>query len=290
MSAVFERITIVGVGLIGGSLGMAARSKKLAGRVVGLFRRRDAVEPAVAAGAVDEGTCDPDAAFRGADLVLAATPISTVPAVLEAASAIVPQDCILTDAGSTKGQLAAWADQALGGKGRFVGGHPIAGSEKTGVAAARPDLFTGCAYVLAKTSKTDSAALEKMRQFVEALGATPVVLDPVIHDRILAVTSHLPHLVASALILCVGKAAAFDPLTRELKGGGLQDTTRIAAGDPLMWRDILMTNAPEVLGALSRLSAELEALSSALREGDAQRIEELLKAAAEVRASIFQGE
>jgi prephenate dehydrogenase len=290
MSAVFGKVTIAGVGLIGGSLGMAARSKRAAERVVGLLRRDEAVAPAVEAGAIDEGTCDPQTAFADADLVIAATPISVVPSILEGAAAHVPKQCILTDVGSTKAHLVAWAEQALSGGIRFVGGHPIAGSEKGGVEAATPDLLAGCPYVLTPSEKTDRDALQAMKRFVEAIGAVPIVLDPGVHDRILATTSHLPHLVASALILCVGKAAAFEPLTRELKAGGLRDTTRIAAGDPVMWRDVLITNAAEVVCALGLLTQELEALSSALMEGDAERIEELLTAAAEVRASIFETE
>jgi prephenate dehydrogenase len=290
MNAAFRKVSIAGVGLIGGSLGMAARARSLADSVVGLFRREESIADAVSCGAVDLGTTDPQAAFSECDLLIAATPISAIHPILEEAATYLPPDAIVTDVCSTKAQVVALAQETLRGRARFVGGHPVTGSERTGVAAASPDLFSDSPYVLTETPTTDSDALERVRDFVVGLGARPVILDPETHDRILAVTSHLPHVVAAALMMCLGKAAAFDPVARELKGGGLKDTTRIASGDPVIWRDVLLTNAPEIIAALGLLSDELKRLSSAIAQQDAAKIEEFLSAAKEIRSSVFQAD
>jgi prephenate dehydrogenase len=266
----WNQVTIVGVGLIGGSLGLALKRAGLARRIVGVGHRQTSLDQARAGGAVDDTTLDVAAGVRGSDLVVLATPISLFRPMLQRAAPALAPAALVIDVGSTKARVVADLEPLVPPPGAFVGCHPIAGSEQRGVAVARADLFDGAACAVTPTGKTPPAALDRVIATWQGLGMTVRTMSPEVHDRLLAQVSHLPHVVAAALVQAV--TAEAEPLI----GAGWADTTRIAAGDPALWRDILLTNAGEVAAALERFQGTLAAFRSALEQGDATKIEALL--------------
>lgn len=274
----FERAAVIGIGLIGGSFALATRRRGLVREVIGVARRRETLDAAMAVGAVDEVTTDPIAAVAAADLIYLATPVRAIPALLETIGPHLREGCVVTDGGSTKRRIVEAGDR-LPARAGFVGGHPMAGSEQSGPGAARDDLFEGTVYFLTPTEATPAGVVACMTELVEALGARPVLLDAARHDRLLAATSHLPHLAAAALC----GAVAGVPELEVYAGSGLRDTTRVAGGPAEVWRDILLSNADQVLAALDGLSGALDEYRAALSAGDGARLTELLAAAREVR-------
>ncbi|MEA3402678.1 MAG: prephenate dehydrogenase/arogenate dehydrogenase family protein [Armatimonadota bacterium] len=266
----FSRTAVIGIGLIGGSFALAGREAGILREVVGVARSAETLREAVVCGAADATTRDPVEAVREAEMVFIATPVAAIPEIINAIGPAVAEGCLVTDAGSTKRRIME-AARGLPDGVDFVGGHPMAGSERAGIAAARADLFRGSAWLLTPQPGGE-AALTRMRDIVEALGARPVVVDAETHDRIVARTSHLPHLVAAALCGALGDAAE----DHAFVGGGLRDTTRIAAGPVEVWREILLTNADEVLAALDELLEEAERYREALRAGDEDALTALL--------------
>jgi prephenate dehydrogenase len=267
---VIRRLAIVGLGLLGGSVAKAARADRLAGEIVAVGRRRESLEPALADGVVDHITTD-IAGVAGADVCVIATPVATLvhllPAVWDAAAA----DAVITDVGSTKAAIVAAADalarrRALG----FVGSHPMAGSEQAGYGVARADLFRGATVVVTPTDRTPATTVKRVTGLWEALGARVTSMDPAAHDRAVAAISHLPHLVADALVDAVVR---LDPGCFELAARGFKDTTRIAAADPRMWREIFQENRAALGDALAAFRAALDELERLVAEGDAARIE-----------------
>jgi len=274
-------VTIVGVGLIGGSVGLALRDRKLAGRVIGVGRSAASLAEAKRLGAVTETTADLAKAVASADVVVVTTGVASIPGLLDAADAAVRPGTLLTDAGSTKASIvAAWEKRRRARRGRFVGAHPIAGSHRRGPAAASADLFTGRVTVVTPGRATPAADVEETGAFWAALGATVFTMSPAEHDRLLAATSHAPHLLAAAL------AAATPAEARQFTAGGWRDTTRIAAGDPDLWADILLDNAAAVAKALSRIAGTTEKMLTALEKGDRRKLVSLLHAAKEARDAV----
>jgi len=274
-------VTIVGVGLIGGSVGLALRDRKLAGRVIGVGRSAASLAEAKRLGAVTETTADLAQAVASADVVVVTTGVAAIPGMLDAADAAVRPGTLLTDAGSTKASIvAAWEKRRRTRRGRFVGAHPIAGSHRRGPAAASADLFTGRVTVVTPGRATPAADVEETGAFWAALGATVFTMSPAEHDRLLAATSHAPHLLAAAL------ASATPAEARQFTAGGWRDTTRIAAGDPDLWADILLDNAAAVAKALSRIAGATEKMLTALEKGDRRKLVSLLHAAKEVRDAV----
>ena len=274
-------VTIVGVGLIGGSIGLALRDRKLAGRVIGVGRSTASLAEAKRLGAVTETTADLAKAVASADVVVVTTGVASIPGLLDAADAAVRPGTLLTDAGSTKASIvAAWEKRRRARRGRFVGAHPIAGSHRRGPAAASADLFTGRVTVVTPGRATPAADVEETGAFWAALGATVFTMSPAEHDRLLAATSHAPHLLAAAL------AAATPAEARQFTAGGWRDTTRIAAGDPDLWADILLDNAAAVAKALSRIAGATEKMLTALEKGDRRKLVSLLHAAKEARDAV----
>ena len=274
-------VTIVGVGLIGGSVGLALRDRKLAGRVIGVGRSAKSLTEAKRLGAVTETTADLAKAVASADVVVVTTGVAAIPGMLDAVDAAVQPGTLLTDAGSTKASIvAAWEKHRRTRRGRFVGAHPIAGSHRRGPAAASADLFTGRVTVVTPGRATPAADVEETGAFWAALGATVFTMSPAEHDRLLAATSHAPHLLAAAL------AAATPAEARQFTAGGWRDTTRIAAGDPDLWADILLDNAAAVAKALSRIAGATEKMLTALEKGDRRKLVSLLHAAKEVRDAV----
>lgn len=289
MAVHFKQVAIIGVGLIGGSLGMTLRRKGLADRIVGVGRRVDNLKTAVELGAIDRYVADPQEGVRGADLVILATPVDTYERHLhEWAHCLVP-GAIVSDVGSVKGPLVERSESALPAGVYFVGGHPIAGKEKTGVAAGSDQLFKGARCILTPTTRTDPTALERVRQLWEEAGSIVLTMDPYQHDQILGAVSHLPHAVAFALMNALAELRDQQLPSLDLvghSGGGLRDTTRIAASSPEMWRDIFLWNRDNVVSYIDRYAQALEALKQLIKGGEAAAIEKLLERAKDEREKL----
>jgi len=258
----FRRIGIVGVGLIGGSIAFATRRTFPTATVVGVDRE-DVVDAARQLGALQAGTTDLHV-LEGCDLVVLAAPVRQNVRVLAQLPDAIRTAAIVTDAGSTKRAVVA-AARSLPSHLTFIGGHPLAGSAKGGLEASRADLFERRPWLLTPTADAPREAVRRLSAFLTALGAMPLELDPDRHDRVLAFTSHLPQLTASALMHVVGEAVGETGL--RLAGGGLADTTRVAASPASIWTDICATNADEILPALDTLIETLQRLRADLDAG-----------------------
>lgn len=273
-------LTIVGVGLIGGSIGLAAKQRGLARTVRGLGRQQASLDRALAAGTIDEAFLEPAQALHQADLVIYCTPVDQIAAQVTTHLAWCSPSAILTDAGSTKGALVAEIEAALPAPVRFVGSHPLAGSEKRGPEFADGNLFQGRWTVVTPTPRTDADALEQVKAFWAALGSRVKTMTPEEHDQALALTSHVPHLVAAAL------AGSLPDELHDLAATGFRDTTRIAAGDSGLWTAIFTHNRDAVLAALNAVEARLRDFRSALEQHDWATLDQLLTHAKKVRDAL----
>ena len=278
----WNQATIVGVGLVGGSLGLALKKRGLARRVMGVGHRPESLQAARTAGAVDETFLDVAAGVRGSDLVVLATPVGLFADLLARAAPALQPGAVVIDVGSTKREVVATLEPLVPEGRAFVGCHPIAGSEQRGVSHARPDLFQGAVCVVTPTAQTPPEALQRVAQTWEALGMEVRKISPEVHDRLLAEVSHLPHVVAAMLV----RAASAEALS--LAGPGWADTTRVASGDPRLWCDILMTNADAVAASLEEAQGALAAFRAALRKRDSKRLRTLLEEAKERRDQVLQ--
>lgn len=265
----FGTIAIVGVGLIGGSLGMALKKRRLAQRVIGIGRSAERLEKAVALGAIDVGTTEMAQGLAEADVVVLCTTVGHIVGILQETLEAARPGAVVTDVGSTKGTIVAQA----AGAAFFVGGHPMAGSEQGGVEAATPLLFEEATWAITPTEKTDPQALQTIEMLAREVGATTLTLTPEAHDAMLAVTSHLPHVLASSLMRQAAAIQKTHPQTQQLMAGSFSDATRVAASSPELWRDVCLTNKDALLAALRDFRSELDVLEDAVREGDAGRIE-----------------
>jgi prephenate dehydrogenase len=267
---VFERVAIVGVGLIGGSLGLALRERRLARSIVGIGRNQATLDRALARHAIGEAFTEVGPGVAGADLVVLCTPISRILHDLEALAPVLAPGAVITDVGSTKSEIAAAGDRCYP-DGRFVPGHPMAGSERSGVDAARAELFMEATWALTPTAQTDAEALSNVRSLAAAVGARVVRLTPAEHDEAVAVTSHLPHVLAYALAAVAGSRAGGSPHLYDLAAGSFTSGTRVAHSDPALWREIALSNRDALLSALRESADQTEAVIAALeaRDGDA---------------------
>ena len=282
MAVHFKQVAIIGVGLIGGSLGMILRRKTLADHVVGVGRRVENLKTAVALGAIDRYVADPQEGVRGADLVVLATPVDTYERHLREWAHCLAPGAIVSDVGSVKGTLVERSEAIMPAGVHFVGAHPIAGKEKTGVAAGSDQLFKGARCILTPTTRTDPAALDRVRQLWEEAGSIVLLMDPHLHDQILGAVSHLPHVAAFALMNALAELRDQQVPALDLaghSGGGLRDTTRIAASSPEMWRDIFLWNRDNVVSYIDRYARALEELKQLIKAEDAAGIEKLLERA-----------
>ena len=267
----FETIVVVGVGLIGGSIALAAKDRGVAHVVLGVGRNGNRLEEARRRGVIDEALVDLCSAARRADLLVFCAPVDRIAAAAREAAAVCRPGTLLTDAGSVKAglcrDLAAGLPQGV----EFVGAHPLAGSEKQGYEHADARLFERRICVVTPTASSSRSAVERVGGFWRKLGATLIEMSPEAHDRALSETSHLPHLAAAAI------AATLSPANRELAASGFRDTTRVASGDPELWSAIFLENRDELLASLSRYDALLARFRKALEQNDAAVLKELLQ-------------
>ena len=271
----FNRLTVIGVGLIGGSLARALRARGLVTEVIGCGRDLGNLERGVELSVIDRYTTDPAAAVAGADLVVVATTLGATGEILQRIAPSLHPEALITDVGSTKQSVVMAARAALGAHfPRFVPGHPIAGGEKSGVAAALPDLFVNHRVILTPLPETAVSALAKIHAMWEAVGAVVSTMDVAHHDEVLAATSHLPHMLAYALVDCLA-AMSDSGAIFEYAAGGFRDFTRIASSSPDMWRDIALANRAALSAVCTRFQATFAQLQQAIATSDGAALQDL---------------
>ncbi len=273
-------VAVVGTGMIGGSIGLALRKFGLAEKIIGIGRRQASLRIARRVGAVTNTTVDLAKGVVEAELVIVCTPVGRIVDDVREVARNCPPNTLITDVGSTKQPIVAALDVGLSRGCRFLGGHPLAGSEKSGAGNANAQLFDGRLAILTPTRNTRAEDFDLIEELWEGLGAVVMQMSADEHDRAVAITSHLPHLAAAAL------AAAVPESLFRLSGTGILDTTRLAAGDPELWRQILTLNREHVLSALEKYGAKLAALHAALRDGDQTELQQLLSLAKKNRDAL----
>jgi prephenate dehydrogenase len=275
----FRKITIVGVGLLGGSLGLVARKRRLSSHVVGFVRRASSLGDCKKYRVVDSATRDLASAVENADLIVLCTPLAQMPALVREMIPSLKRGAIVTDVGSVKAGVVREVESLIHKAGaHFIGSHPLAGAEKTGVSAARVDLFENAVCVVTPTKRSNAAAVRKVEQFWSAVGGRVVRLTSELHDVLVSRSSHLPHILAALLADLVLDPAA--PKQQALLcANGFRDTTRIASGSPEMWRDIAVSNRTNLIRALDRFAADLKKFRRALQRSDTRAVSRLLESA-----------
>ncbi|PKM79072.1 MAG: prephenate dehydrogenase/arogenate dehydrogenase family protein [Firmicutes bacterium HGW-Firmicutes-13] len=282
----FKKTAIIGVGLMGGSLGMALRNRRLTEKVTGIFRNEEKIKAAQRLGAVDAGTTEFKEGLRGAELVVIGTPVGTSIKVIEEIIPFLEPGCIITDLGSTKLELTEAAERLLPPDIYFVGGHPMTGSEESGVEAANPYLLENAIYVLTAGENTNPGALQAVKLMVEEIGAQSLIMDPEEHDLVVAAVSHLPHLTAVTLVNTIPDIGVDINKALVLAAGGFRDTTRVAMSSPHMWKDICLSNRKMIFKTLKLFKKKIEELEKILNEQNQSRIIGELEKAREIRVSI----
>lgn len=284
-----KTVAILGVGLMGGSLGLALKAKGWGGRVTAYARRPETRALALKMGAADEVFDTPEAAVRGASVVVVCAPVLTIPDLVARCRRDLAPGCVVTDVGSTKAWIVAECARALADSTAcFVGSHPVAGSERSGLEAARADLYEGAMTVVTRDGAGDAPAAAVAALWMAA-GSETVFLDAAEHDALLARTSHLPHLAAALVALSAGRGGAdLTEALRRLVGPGFRDTTRVAGGSPDIWHDIVLTNREPILAELEALGVALESLKSAVSASDFSRVRGMLSAAVSARGRLVQ--
>jgi prephenate dehydrogenase len=282
---VFKRVTIIGPGLIGGSMGMALRAHKLAGQVVGVGRRKESLDKALKVGAIDKATLDLKEGVHGSELVVLATPIGTLADLVPQLPTMLDPEALVTDVASAKVRVIEVIASALRFRPdvSYIPSHPMAGSEKSGPLAGSPDLFEGAVCILTPMTNTFPESKGRITQMWRSLGARVVSMTPQSHDRLVARISHVPHLAAAALL------SYLEDGEMTLSGGGLRDTTRIAGGDPDLWIDICRDNRDEVRAALEAYAAVIGRMADALRSGDLAPVRDVLQTARDKRQRLAEG-
>jgi cyclohexadieny/prephenate dehydrogenase len=285
----FERIALIGVGLIGSSIAHAARRAKLAKSIVGCAHTQETVDIACRLGIIDKGYIDAHDAAAGADLVILCVPVGLCGQLAAQMASALKPGAILTDVGSVKAAIVRDVAPHVPKGVHFVAGHPIAGTEQSGPESGFAELFDGRWCVLTPEEGTDPAAVAKLKAFWEALGSKVEIMSPEHHDLVLAITSHVPHLIAYNI---VNTAAHLERVTDseviKFSAGGFRDFTRIAASDPTMWRDVFLNNKEAVLEMLGRFTEDLTELQRAIRFGDGDTLYRLFSESRTIRRGIIQ--
>jgi prephenate dehydrogenase len=279
-----RQVTVVGLGLMGGSLAGALRGHCRA--VVGVARRTATIEAALARELIDRGTTSLADGVGQADLVVLAGPVRTILEQLAGIGPLLPKACVLMDLGSTKAQIVA-AMAGLPDHVQPLGGHPMCGKELAGIEAADPALYRGHTFILCPLPRTQAAALLVGRALAEAIGACPLLLEPERQDCLVATLSHLPYLLACALIRTADVTTSADPAAWEIVAGGFRDTSRVAGSDVTMMLDILLTNREEILKALQSYQRQLGSLAHFLERGNEEELRQALSAIRRTRKEMF---
>jgi prephenate dehydrogenase len=275
----WKKVSIIGVGLLGGSLGLALRKRRAAKQVVGFVRRAASVAECRRRGAVTEATLDLRGAVAGADLIVLCTPIAQMRLLVEQMLPAIRPGAIVTDVGSVKATVVRDLESLVAkAGGHFVGSHPMAGAEQTGVAAARADLFEDAICVITPTERSNRSAVAKAEKLWRSVGARLLRLQPQVHDDLVSRSSHLPHVLAALLANFV-LSPEHPKAQAALCANGFRDTTRIASGSPEMWRDIALANRRNLAGALGRLTSDLQVFRRALQTGNDAAVKEFFERA-----------
>lgn len=282
-----RRMTIIGVGLIGGSLARALREKGAVGEIVGVGRTESNLQRAVELGVIDRYSQDPCAGVAGADVVFLAMPVRSIAPVLERIAPFLAPGCIVTDGGSVKESILSSCEPLMPAGTYFVGGHPIAGTEKSGVDASFATLYQGKRCILTPTELTNPRALDTVVRMWELAGSEVICMDAAKHDRIVSAISHLPHMVAYSLVNAVEGYDRFDESILKYSAGGFRDFTRIASSDPAMWRDIAMMNTPAVLEMMDYFTEYFARLRALISAGDAAGLEQFFAESKRSRDAIL---
>ncbi len=282
----FKEVCVVGLGMIGGSFALNLKFKGFKGKIKAIDKDPSAIEKGLEMEIIDEGSIKFSIA-EGSDLVVIAVPVGSYKEVIEKLIPFLGENTIVSDLGSVKGNLVYMCEKLLKGIAPFVGGHPIAGTEKSGVSNAVLNLFFGAKFVITPTENTPKEAVEKIKKLWKKLGSEVIEMDPVYHDKVFASVSHLPHVVAYALV------DAVDRLSKEvetdlfqLTGGGFKDFTRIAMSDPIMWRDICLENKEFILEAINTFKSSLEELETFIKNSSKSELEKFFSSAKEKRERI----
>ncbi|MDI6799136.1 MAG: prephenate dehydrogenase [Actinomycetota bacterium] len=286
MKAVFEKVAIVGLGLMGGSLGLAIKALKGPPKVVGIARRSGVIAEALKMGAIDAGTTDVAEGVKGADLIFLALPVG---AMAEKVKEMIPhlkEGAIITDVGSTKESVTQSIQEILPKSYHFIGGHPMCGSEKDGISAASESLFKNAYYILTPTKETSAPAFKRLHSLLTAISAKVIAIEPKKHDHLVAAISHLPHLLSAALVNLAKKGEEKEESLLLLAAGGFRDTTRIAAGNPDMWVDICLENDKAILSQIEGFERELGKFASAIRAKDKEALRKALHEAQVARKNL----
>jgi prephenate dehydrogenase len=287
MTLMIERLAIVGVGLIGGSLARALREAGSVKSVVGIGRSRTNLDEALSLGICDEVTQDARAGVAGADMVFISVPVCAIPAVVAEIAPVLAPGCIVTDGGSVKAAIVRECEALMPRGCHFVGGHPIAGTEHSGAAASFATLYRGKRCILTPTGNTDSGALATVDHLWRLTGAEVCSMEPEHHDRIFAEISHLPHMAAYALVHAVGTADVEGENVLSFTAGGFRDFTRIASSDPVMWRDIALMNREALLASIDGFSCSLTELRRRIDCGDQAGLTDFFTIAKQFRDGII---
>ncbi len=279
----FDRVAIIGLGLIGGSLARALRRASLCGSITGYGRRETALQQAVEHGVIDHYSLAVPEAVDGADVVVLATPLSTTENLMRAMNEGLKPDCIVTDVGSAKGVVVAAARNALADRlPFFVPAHPIAGTEQSGVEASFAELFEDHVVIITPLAETDRDAREKIAVMWRGTGARVIELDVEHHDEVLAATSHLPHVLVYTLIDCLARMQDKQEIF-DYAAGGFADFTRVASSSPEMWRDICLANSTSLLAVLDRFEQHLDRARQAIASGEGEKLTEIFSRARQAR-------
>lgn len=284
--AKFNKVAIIGVGLIGGSIGLAIKKKRAAKQVIGIFRHDETRRKALKRKAVDQASMSIAAAVREADLIIVASPVHAIPKLIKEASKYARPGTIITDVGSTKGWIVNEVEKNLPRQRKiyFVGSHPMAGSEHTSVMFARANLLENAPCIVTKTASTDKMALRKVLNFWKTLGARTSVMSPAQHDSSVSLISHLPHIMA------FGLAGAVPEKELQYAAEGFKDTTRVAGSDPKLWADIFLTNKKEIVRAGRLFEKYYKSIISAIAKGEYLKTVSILNKAKSKREKLIYGE
>ncbi len=286
MSFEFQKVTVIGLGLIGGSLAWRLKGSKKVNCVYGVDKDAETIKMALSAGAVHMAGKDIEKGVAGAEIVVMAVPVSVITGLVKTILPHIQEGCVITDVGSTKETIVSAMERLLPAGLKFLGGHPMSGSERSGFQAADSYLFENAVYALTPTHKTPDEAIKKIISMVEILGARPVLMDPATHDRIVATVSHLPHVLAAALVNAAAELNKEESHTLTLSAGGFRDTTRVAGSNPELWVDICLANKKRLKEAILRFQKQMDALCALLEGNKRDQLLEWLRKAQTCREQI----